>query len=108
MLTGRSGVDDLASALFPLLIILPVIDWMATWILWLHARRRPRVAFLTERAFAAFVVSIVTTVYAVIAWNNEQGRPIFDFDVAIVVVRGAIILLGAAPLAWLVLYLRRR
>jgi len=94
--------------LLPLLLILPLIDWTATVVLVTLARRRPRITFLVERAFAAVVVSIVTTVYALLALNTQGGFPVLAPEAALTVVRLLIIALGAAPLVWLTLYWRRR
>jgi len=101
-------VSDIASALVPLLLVLPIIDWIATGVLVILAVQRPRIAFLTERAVIAVVVSGVTTVYGLVALNTQLGFPIFDADTAKVIVRLAIVVLGAAPIVWLALYLRRR
>jgi len=91
----------------PLLLVLPFVDWTVTAILATLAYRRPRISVLTERAFAAAVVSIVTTTYAIIVLNTESGRPMFDHNAQIILIRSAIVLLGLAPLAWLALYWRR-
>lgn len=91
----------------PLLLILPLVDWTATLILVSLARRTPRISVLTERAFAASVVSIVTTTYALVVFNTETGRSMFDHTTMTILVRSAIVLLGLAPLAWLALYWRR-
>lgn len=96
-----------ADLLFPLLVLMPVIDWAATVILVVLARRKPRIGFLTERAFSAFIVSLVTTIYAVVALNTQLGFPVIDNRAALGIVRLAIVILGLAPLAWLVLYWRR-
>jgi hypothetical protein len=96
-----------SDALVPLLLILPLVDWTATVILVTLARRKPRIGVLTERAFAAAIVSIVTTVYAVVVLNTESGMDFLSHDTQVIVIRLAIVLLGLAPLAWLALYWRR-
>jgi hypothetical protein len=96
-----------ADLLFPLLVLVPIIDWSATVVLVTLARRQPRIGFLTERAFAATVISAVTTVYAIVALNTQLGFPVIDKTAALIIIRVAIVILGMAPLAWLFLYWRR-
>lgn len=91
-----------------LLLIMPIVDWIATGMLVALALRRPRIGVLSERAFAAIGLSIVTTVYGLVALNTELGFPILDPNGAKVIVRLGIIFLGAGPLAWLFLYWRHR
>ena len=97
----------MSDALVPLLLILPLVDWVATVILLALARRTPHIAVLTERAFAAAIVSIVTSIYALVVVNTEGGMDLFSHDTQVVLVRLAIVLLGLAPLAWLALYWHR-
>ncbi len=93
-----------AELLLPLLVLMPVVDWVATAALVMLARRRPRISFLTERAFAAAIVSCVTTVYALVALNTQLGFPLIDREWALIIVRSAIVVLGAAPIVWLALF----
>lgn len=96
------------SALLPFLLLLPIFDWTVTGALVALAFQRPRIPFLTERAIAALVIAIVTTAYAGIALNTEQGYPWFGADIARSAVRLLIVVLGAAPILWLVNFWRGR
>jgi hypothetical protein len=99
---------DFADVLFPLLVILPFIDWTAAILLLLLARQEPHIDFLTERAAIAVVTAIMTTVYALVALNTQLDFAVLDRDVALVVVRSAVIFLGLMPIFWLLLFLSRR
>jgi len=101
-------VRDLAAAFLPLLLIVPIIDWVATFILVILAVQPPRIPFLVERAAAATVLSIVMTSYALIALNTESGFPIIDWRSSLAVIRLLFVVLGAFPVVWIVLYARRR
>lgn len=97
------------SVLLPALLLLPIFDWTVTGALVAMAViAKPGIPFLTERAVAALVIAIVTTAYAGIALNTEQGYAWFGPDVARAAVRVLIVVLGAAPILWLVNFWRGR
>ena len=96
------------SIFIPFLLLLPLFDWTVTGALFALALQRPLIPFLTERAAAALVISIVTTAYAFIAMNVELEYLWLDRDTARVIVRSLMVLLGAAPILWLVSFWRRR
>lgn len=89
------------------LFAMPIVDWTATVILLRLVRPRIGLTFLTERAFSAIVLSIMTTIYFLVSLNTELGFPEFSAETARVIIRLAVVVLGAAPIFWLVVYLRR-
>jgi len=96
------------AVLLPLLYILPVFDWIAAVTLFLLARQRPYIAFLTVSTLTTFVIALATSVYAIVATNTAQGFAWFAFSDAVTVNRVVFVLLGAVPLAFLAVYWRRR
>ena len=99
-----NGVSD---ALVPALLLLPVIDWIATVILiWLSRTASPKVGFLTERAMQAVIVSSVMTIFAVIFINTQTGFAIVPNDTARAITRVVTLVLGLGPVLWLWWYWR--
>ena len=98
--------------LLPLLYVLPGFDWLATVILVVMARQRPYIGFLTVSAYIVFAIALATSVYAVVAYNTANGFVLFPFETAVDINRLLYVLLGSAPLLWLVraglLYRNRR
>jgi hypothetical protein len=100
-------VNDVQVVLTPIVVLSAVIAWIsAVTLIWL-ARQRPRIGFLVERAAAAVILAVATTIYALIARNTDSGYEWFDSDTSKVFVRLVFISLGCIPAIWLVLYWRR-
>ena len=101
--------NDISAALVPVLLLLPIVDWVVTiTLLWLAAAAEPPARVLTERAFQAVIVSLVMSVFAVIFLNTQTGGLLFDNEWARAIGRIASLILGFAPILWLVLYLRTK
>jgi hypothetical protein len=98
----------MSHAFLVIIVLLPVLDWIATAVLVMLANRTPHIGALTERAFAAGVVSVTTTIYAIVAINSETGWALWDVDGGRVIIRILFIAIGAAPIAFLALYWHRR
>jgi hypothetical protein len=96
----------LNDALAPFLLILPIVDWTATVILMRLTRRERGLTFLTERTFAALMLSGFTTLYALVALNTQLNFIVFDRLGAQEAVRIGVIILGCGPIIWLIAYVR--
>jgi hypothetical protein len=99
-------VNDISTLLVPVLIVLPIFDWIATGLLLNLSRAAPDLTFLRERAISAVILSITTTAFALIFLNTSEGGVIFSNDVARLLGRLATLLLALGPLAFLFAYLR--
>ena len=92
-------------ALALLLFVLPVPGWVATVILVRAALHRPRIAALSERAFAAVVLSGAATVAAYLA-SARLGLRDLDTGVAIVLLAAVEVAVSVPSVIWLVRFLR--
>jgi hypothetical protein len=96
--------EMLALALYGLL----VPAWLSTAILVWAARKPPRIGALTERAVIAVIIALFLTAIAVIVWNTDSESALFAADVARVVFRVCVLLLGLVPVSWCVLWVSGR
>ena len=81
-------------------LVLTFVSWISTAILVRHARRRPRIGALGERALLAVLISVVGTlsVLVLMVANTEIAEP------TRVALRLALLALLAVPSYWTFLY----
>jgi hypothetical protein len=78
--------------------------WVSAGILFWAARRPPRIGALTERSWIALVIAIFLTSISVIVFNSESGQTLLAVEVARVIFRASVVLLGLVPVSWVVLW----
>ena len=90
---------------FLLIIVFAVVplEWLAALLL-LRVSWRQNISALNERALAALVLAIFTTVYFLAAVNASQGYAILDQTETQILARFAVASMGIGPLRWLYLY----
>jgi uncharacterized membrane protein len=94
-------IDALVAVAF---LILPFVNWPVAVLLLRLSLQRPKIRSLAERAFLAFLIAIVTTVYALIVLNTQLGYPVMTRDTSRDIVRLFIFIVGLYPLWWLWAY----
>lgn len=94
-------LDIIALVLF----FLPVPGWVATVILLAAAIRKPRIPALTERAFAAVVLSGAASLAAYLA-STRLGLRQISPDVAVVLLVSICVAVSVPSVIWLVRFLR--
>lgn len=100
-----SPVEWIIAVLVGLLIVLPVVGWVATGVLVRAARQRPYITFLTDRAVSMALKSVGSSLIAALAINGvldlvELERPLGTLLVAV-----AIVLIEIPAALFTVLYL---
>lgn len=96
-----TAFDGLAVLLF----FLPVPGWAATLILLSAALRRPRIAALTERAFASVILSGAASLAAALGFAR-LGRVPVDRDLATLVLAAICLAVSVPALLWLAKFVR--
>lgn len=94
-------VDGLAVLLF----LAPVPGWTATVILMSAALRQPRIAALTERAFASVLLSGAASLAAALGFAR-LGRVPVDRDLATITLALICIAVSIPAVVWLATFLR--
>lgn len=82
--------------------------WVSTSVLVYAARQRPRIGALTERSVIALIIAAFLTSIALIVLNTQSGYAFLSPDLARSVFRVTVLLLGAVPFVWVVLWLTGR
>lgn len=95
------NLDDILAYLVYALV---PFAWVSTAILWWAARRPPRIGALTERTVIAFVIAVFLTSIAVIVYNSESERFLFPTEVARIVFRVSVLIIGLVPVSWVILW----
>lgn len=93
--------DDLLAAL---VVILVPFSWLSALVLWRAARQPPRINVLTERAGIAIAIAIMVTSGGLITINRNAEHAFFGVDAARVLFSLSLIVIGAFPVAWTVLW----
>lgn len=94
-------IDILVTMIF---IVLPLVNWPVAITLLRLSLRRPRIRALSERAFLAFLIAVMTTGYSVVVVNSSTGYHVMDRDTGRNVVRLFVVLIGLYPIWWLWAY----
>lgn len=95
---------DTGYLLLVALLMLPFFNWPVAIILIRLSRMSPSIKALSERAWLAALIALVTTVYVVVTWNTQFGYNWFTFDTGRTIVRLSILGIGLYPLWWLWAY----
>jgi hypothetical protein len=89
------------------LVLLPPFDWAVALILGWLTVRYPDILTLKERAITAWIIAIVSTVAALLAWAR-LGNVTIANDAAILLLAIALILVSVPSVFWLMLLLTGR
>lgn len=98
-------IDDILAVLVYLLV---PFAWLSTGVLAYAASGKPRVGALVERTWIAFVIAIFLTTVAVIVFNTESDQALIQIEIARIIFRVSVLLLGLVPVAWVILWLTGR
>lgn len=97
------------------LAILAVVIFVMVPFAWIsflvlaHAARGPRrIGALTERAVIAFAIAIMVTTGALLTYNRSADSPVLTVDAARILFSLSLIVIGAVPVGWTVLWLTGR
>jgi hypothetical protein len=92
----------MTDVLIDLLLVLPVVDWVAAVILVGVSIRNPAILTLRERALDAVIVACVATIVGLLALVR-YGWLFIANDVAILLLAGALVLSSVPSVFWLFL-----
>ena len=93
----------IVDALAWVLLIAPVVDWIAVAILGYRSHRYPTIRTLRERAIAAIVLSLAATGIAYLAANRLHLVTVPN-PTALGLLAGALVLVSVPNAYWLVLF----
>jgi hypothetical protein len=96
---------DLVNLAALVLFLAPVPGWVATVILLAAALRKPRIAALTERAFAAVILSGAASAAAYLA-SARLGLRDVDNGLAVLLLIAICIAVSIPSLVWLSTFLK--
>lgn len=95
-----------SAGLTPLVYVATVLSWISTVALIQLARLPNPPQSLTERAWAAIILSLFLSVLAVTLRNVDLAYAWFDVETGRIATRLGAIALGAIPVLWLYRYWR--
>ncbi len=86
-------------------LLLPIVDWLAVYVLSRVVRRWPDIGTLRERRRVAVAIALVTTIFAGLGFARLEGVPIAP-ELAGTVIFVGVLGLSLVNLAFLVAYWR--
>lgn len=78
--------------------------WFSAGVLWYAARKPPRIGALTERAYIAIVIAVFLSSIAVLVANSEAKSAFLGVEIARIIFRLSVLVLGFVPVAWVLLW----